>query len=135
MPRSINLLLLAAIVVLVVFAFTLLPGGLSSDVAQIGTGRPAAVLTHDPGLVQSMELMNAMSALRDEFEPGLLLLVADPGQPDGAALISTHALQPATVVLFDSQGEPIARHTGSTDEASVRRFLQQAGRGAAPAAR
>jgi hypothetical protein len=125
MSRYASLALIVAILAVIALAVALLPSGYDTDVSQVGQGRPAVVLVHDHGLVQSMELMAAVDAVRNEFEPETLIIVANPHHPAGEAFVEAHALPPVALVLFDAEGRIVDRFAGSPDPASVRRFLAQ----------
>jgi hypothetical protein len=124
MPRYANLLIFIVLLALAAFALTLMPQGFDTDVSQVGQGRPAAVLVHDHGLVRSTELMDALGAVRAEFEPDKLFIVADVHHPRGQAFVEAHGLPRVALVLFDADGALVAEHVGNTDRDSVRRFLE-----------
>jgi hypothetical protein len=125
MSRFVSLALIAVVLAIIAFAFTLLPRGYDTDVSKVGQGRPAAVLVHDHGLVQSMELMSALDAVRGEFESSTLFIVADTYHPRGQAFVEAHRLPPVALVMFDGDGDLLGRHTGNTDAESIRRFLAE----------
>jgi hypothetical protein len=125
MPRPVSIILLVAVLAIIAYAFTLLPRGYDTDVSRVGQGHPAAVLVHDHGIVQSMELMAALDAVRDEFESEMLLIVANPYHPDGEAFVEVHGLPPVALVRFDADGRLTHRFIGTPDPESVRRFLAQ----------
>lgn len=103
----------------------LMPRGYETDLARIGQGRPAAVLVHDAQYVASLELMESVNRLRDDFEPKVLFLLADLQLPHGRAFAAAHSANFDALILFDADGRRVAVHSGDTGEAAVRAFLNK----------
>ncbi|MGA8865246.1 MAG: hypothetical protein WBM09_04925 [Gallionella sp.] len=95
------LLVLVAIVVLN------LPHRFSDDLSLIGTGQPAVVLVRDKNAAESMDLMNAVNSVRNQFKGRVLFLLTDYDTPEGRAFIAANNAAPMTLVLFDAAGKPV----------------------------
>jgi hypothetical protein len=122
-PRKLILWLI--IVALPVLFVALIPRGYNSDLSRIGKNQPTAVLTHDPGFLASTQLMEGINGLRKDFEPAMQFLVADLNTPPGRKFAEEQSVSFGVLVLFDAQGRRLASHSGRTDEASLRAFLNQ----------
>jgi hypothetical protein len=125
MKRYIRPLVILAVIGLVALMLTLLPRGYDTDLTQVGAGEPAAVLIHDPNIVQSGNLMHAVDRVRDDFEPQLNFFVADQNLPDGVSFAERHALRIATMALFSPDGELIDVYTGPADAATIGAWLAE----------
>ncbi len=115
MKRYVRLLIIVAIIAAVVLMLRLLPAGYDTDLSRVGAGQAAAVLIHDPNIVQSGNLMHAVDRVRGDFEPALAFLVADQNLGDGAAFAARHGLPIATLAVFDGDGTLIGVYSGAPD--------------------
>lgn len=121
-PRTLTILAVIAVLGLVL---TLMPRGYDTDLSQIGQGRPAAVLVHDPGFVASTELMEGVNRLRGDYEPKMVFLLADLNTPQGRRFAAEQSVDLGTLVLFDAEGRRLASHSGRTGEPELRAFLDR----------
>ena len=98
----------------------LLPrGGLSTDLSQIGQGRPVAVVTYETAHPASIELMQVVNDFRAETSMDIEFLLAHLGSPDGERFARDHgASSPGLLVFFTAEGERhgVLRTPGSTTE-------------------
>lgn len=131
MRRYTRPLVILGVIAAIVLMLSLLPRGYDPDLSQIGTGQPAAVLVHDPNIVQSGNLMHAVDRVRSDFEPALRFFVADQNLSDGATFAETHALPIATLALFSADGELRDVYAGPADSDTIRGWLSERERGAA----
>lgn len=118
----------ATLVVLLVFAglaWQLLPRGFETDLSLIGTGQRAMVLVHDHQRVDSVELMESLSALRERHPDLALYMVADLNVPRGQRFAENYDLGPATLVLFDRHGTPVARLRGAQPVSAIEQWLEE----------
>ena len=122
-PRTIIVVVVVS-AVLVLFV-ALMPRGYDSDLTRIGKGQPTAVLTHDPGFLASVELMEGVNGLRKDFEPAMLFLVADFGTPQGRRFAEEQSVSFGVLVLFDAHGRRLASYSDRSEEAGLRLFLEQ----------
>lgn len=117
----------ATLVALLVFAglaWQLLPRGFETDLSLIGTGQRALVLVHDHQRVDSVELMESLSALRERHPDLALYMVADLNVPRGQRFAENYDLGPATLILFDRRGTPVDRLRGAQSASAIEQWLQ-----------
>lgn len=115
------------LIMLLVFAglaWQLLPSGFETDLSRIGTGQQALVLVHDHQRVDSVELMESLSGLRERHPDLALYMVADLNTPRGQRFAENHDLEPATLVLFDRRGSPVARLRGAQSVSGIEQWLK-----------
>ncbi len=102
------------------FIFGLLPkAGFSTDLQQIGSGKPVAVLTHESAHPTSMIMMERVETIHNQVPQGFEFLVASLGEPRGREFTDKHdAGTPGILIFFDADGTPRQRlHApASTDE-------------------
>lgn len=79
---------------------------------RIGQGTPTLVFIYDKELVASGEQMASLSQVRDELEPGVLILVADTALPATQQLMREYQSPVISFLLFDGQGQLIDQHSG-----------------------
>ena len=103
-PKFVTLTL---ILVIALFAVSLLPRGFSGDTSLIGNGTHALLLVHDDNILQSGETMAAMNAIRDEYAERLAFIVADINTPEGRTFANSHGLMPAALVFFSANGDKL----------------------------
>ncbi len=116
-------LLIAAFIAL---AVSLLPRGYSQDFSVIGKGSNVMVLVHDHDVVQSMDTMNAMNEIRDEYEGRVKFLVADRYVPEGAQFAQAHGVGRIGIIFFAPDGDTIHILDTTQDTESLRKNLDQA---------
>lgn len=117
----------AVVALLLVFAglaWQLLPRGFETDLSLIGTGQRALVLVHDHQRVDSVELMESLSGLRERHPDLALYMVADLNVPRGRRFAENYDLAAATLVLFDRRGTPVARLRGPQSIADIEQWLK-----------
>ena len=112
------------IVAVVALAVSRLPGGFSTDLARVGGGTVTVVMVHDHNFVSSVELMEALNRVRDDFEPEMQFLVADVNHPNGAAFKRERNLEVVSLYVFDPQGERVGERLVHDDLESLRAFLE-----------
>lgn len=120
-PRILTILAVIAVLGLML---ALMPPGYDTDLSQIGQGRPAVVLVHDPGFVSSVELMGSVNRLRGDYEPEMLFLLADLNIPQGRQFAAEQSVDFGVLVLFGADGRRLASHTGRSGEPGLREFLE-----------
>ncbi len=130
MKRLVRPLIIVAIIALFALMVRLLPVGYDTDLTRIGAGQPAAVLIHDPNIVQSGNLMHAVDRVRGDFEPHVAFLVADQNLDNGAQFAARQGLPIAALALFSAEGDLIDVYMGAPDSPTIRNWLaeQLAGR-------
>lgn len=119
------LITVAIVVVAIAFAATLLPRGFSDDLGRIGKGLPAAVLIHDKETVVSMDLMELMNMLRDDYEERVVFLATDIATEEGQAFAARHGVGSSILLLFDDTGRRIAVIDGIRDPETLRATLDE----------
>lgn len=121
-----TLLIVALIAGFIAVAVSLLPRGYSQDFSLIGKGGNVLVLVHDHNVVQSMDAMNAMNDVREEYEGRVTFLVADKYTPEGTKFIETYGVSPVSLVFFAPSGEKLQALYSPQDAASLRKNLNLA---------
>jgi len=81
--------------------------GYSDDLSRIGKGKAAVVLIRDKNAVQSVELMNVLEGVRDQYAGKVEFLLTDFDTPRGRAFVETNNAAPATLVLLDANGNRV----------------------------
>jgi hypothetical protein len=123
MQRLIKPAIVVLVIALLAFMATLLPRGYDTDLSQVGKGRSVVVMVHDPGIVQSGNLMHALDDVRGEFEPRLQFLLADQNLASGVAFADAYQLPIATLALLDGEGRLLDVYRSGPDREALRRWL------------
>ncbi len=118
-----RVMIIVVIVAAVALLIARMPSSFSTDLTQVGAGIVTVVLVHDHNFVASMEMLADVNRIRDEFEPDVEFLVADPNHPDGRAFMERHGLQIIRLYVFDAAGNLRAERAHQGDVDSLRRFL------------
>lgn len=116
------------VIAVVVFMLSRLPAVYDTDLSRIGAGIPAAVLVHDHNTVDSIVLMQDLDRVRSDYEPALVLLLADFHHPEGRAFAQRHDLPRASLTLFDARGELVAIYDRHRERGDLVGFLEQQAR-------
>ncbi len=113
------------IIVGVAFGVTLLPKGYSEDLSVIGSGTNVAVLVHNKEGVRSMNLMNQIDVIRDNYQGRIEFRIAESGSQQGAEFAQRNMAGDATLVLFKGDGTTAGK-VGNFDNAeSLAKTLDQ----------
>lgn len=121
-----TLVIAAWVVGFIALAVSLLPRGYSQDFSVIGKGGNVMVLVHDHNVVQSMDTMNAMNEVRDEYAGRVKFLVADKYVAEGAQFAQTYGVGSIGLVFFAPNGEVIRILDTTQDAESLRKNLNRA---------
>jgi hypothetical protein len=90
------------------FIWSQLPSGsYSTDLSGIGKGRPAVVLTQDPGYVGGAEVMELLNAIRADYEPRVAFKIAHLAYADAQDFARRHGADDGTVLLFAADGSQV----------------------------
>ncbi|MGI2170368.1 hypothetical protein ACROAE_09245 [Shewanella sp. MF05960] len=116
--------IIALIVLLFSLLVTQMPKGFTSDLEQIGTGKPAIVFVYDPNLVSSITQTEQMNEARDHLGDNVFFLLARTATPEGEAFIAKHNAGLTEVFLFDSQGVLIKRKPAVLDANELMRLVR-----------
>ena len=100
---------IASIVLLFGLLLMLMPKGFTSNLEQIGTGKPAVVFVYDPNLVSSITQTEQMNEARSHLGDNVYFLLAREATPEGEAFITKYRARPTELLLFDSAGILIKR--------------------------
>lgn len=122
-PKLLTIVLVAGVIAILI---AILPSGYSRDLSVIGKGSNVVVQVHDHNRVSSIELMEAVSTIRDEYEGHITFLVADVYTPEGKQFKTTYGIDTAALVFFAPNGEQLAVLYGQQDAEELRKALQQA---------
>jgi hypothetical protein len=97
----------------------------STDLTQIGQGRPAMVLAYDIKSMGGMEVMAMMDALHPAYEDRIDFLVAPLGAPHGHAFGERHGAINGTVVFFSAAGAALGTVHFPFDAARLQQALDE----------
>lgn len=97
----------------------------SSDLTQVGQGRPALVLMREVHVMGGERVLEQMHTIYPEFQQTMVFLLVHTGNPSGIEFASVHEASDGDVVLFDAQGRALASlsHPASADV--LRRFITE----------
>ncbi len=84
-----------------------LPRGYSDDLSRIGKGQAAVVLVHNKNSVSSLNLMHVLDEVRGKYAGQVEFLLTDANTPTGQAFINTNQAAPASLVLFNANGNRV----------------------------
>jgi len=89
-----TLIIVTCLVVVGTVLWQLLPkASFSSDLTQVGQGKPALVMLREVHVMGGERVMEQMLAVYPEFENDMVFLVVHTGHPDGQQLAATHNLR------------------------------------------
>lgn len=117
---------LISIIVMVAFllvAFMMLPKGFSSDTSIIGQGSNVVVLAHNKDSVQSLNLMDYMNKVRDDYAGRVEFVVADANTPQGSGFIQSQQVELGTLLLFGKDGNRLKVFSNINNQSSLRAAL------------
>ena len=118
-----KLIILAAIVLGIAVAVSLLPRGFPQDTSIIGKGVNVVVLVYDPNLVQGGETIIAMNEVRDEYKGHLEFIVTSINTPAGKSFIDAHGVRPSALLFFAANGRRLQTLYSPQDGKSLRNNL------------
>ena len=120
LPKFITL---GLVIVITIFAVSLLPKGFSGDISLIGKGKPVLILVHDDNILQSGETMVVMNQIRDDYSARLELVVADINTPDGRTFANTNGLMATALVFYSANGQHLKTLYSAQTAESLRQEL------------
>ncbi len=123
---SSSLLTLVAITVLLGIAVMMLPKGYDDDLSKVGQGVNTVVLIQNKGAQQSMDLLNLLNQVRDDYQGRVDFLIADVDTEEGLAFKNSQRLDSSELVLFGPDGTQLNVLNNSIDEAGLRKALDNA---------
>ncbi|OFE13731.1 hypothetical protein PHACT_11785 [Pseudohongiella acticola] len=120
------LVILGCLAVVSLVLWQLLPKAtFSSDLSQVGQGKPALVMLREIHVMGGERTIEQMQALYPEFQDQVVFLLIHTGHPDGVAFAETHSLSDGSLVLLNGRGDAVAT-MGRPDSADdLRRFILQ----------
>lgn len=95
------------LLLLVVLMVINLPRGYSDDLSRIGKGQASVVLIHNKNSVSSLNLMHVLDDVRGKYAGRVEFLLADANTPQGQEFITANHAAPATLVLFNANGNRV----------------------------
>lgn len=121
-----TLIVLTCLAVIATVLWQLLPkASFSSDMSQIGQGKPALVMLREVHVVGGELVMDQMQSIYPEFENDMVFLVVHTGHPDGQQFAETHNIRDGSLVLFDAQGRPLSASGRPDNINELRQFIRQ----------
>lgn len=95
----------------------------SSDLTQLGQGRPALVLLREVHVMGGERVLEQMQTLYPEFEQTMVFLLVHTGNPSGIEFSATHNVSDGDVVLFDGQGQALGNFSRPESAEVLRNFI------------
>lgn len=115
---------LLCLIVIATVLWQLLPkAAFSSDITQLGQGRPGLVMLREVGFVGGERVLERMQNLYPEFEQDMVFLLVHTGNPVGINFANEHNVSDGGVVIFSAQGEALASLHNPASEDVLRRFI------------
>jgi hypothetical protein len=121
-----TLITLALIAAFLVFAVTKLPRGYSNDLSRIGAGSNIAVLVHDKGAVQSLDLMALIDSVRSDYSGAAQFLMVDVAGEKGKTFSREQNISGVALAFFGPDGKRLDVRYDIRDEAGLRSALDKA---------
>jgi len=118
-----SLITIAVIIVLLGIAVYMLPEGFNDDLSMIGHGSNVVVLIQNKGAQQSMDLVNLLNDVRDDYEGKVIFLIADSDTPEGKAFEQQQQLDSSVLVFFAPDGTRLNVVDYKADEPGLRTTL------------
>ncbi|MCB1936280.1 MAG: hypothetical protein KDF59_10100 [Nitrosomonas sp.] len=119
-----KLITLGLVLIIIIFAVSLLPRGFSGDTSVIGKGIPVLVLVHDDNILQSGETMVVMNQIRNEYAARLEFVVADINTPEGRAFANSSGFMPTALIFYSSTGQNLRVIYSPQTAESLRQALE-----------
>lgn len=117
---------LACLLIVGAVLWQLLPkASFSSDLSQVGQGRPALVMLREIHVMGGERVMDDMLSIYPDYEQDMVFLVVHTGHPDGQAFSREHNVRDGELVLFDAAGTALQRSERPVDAEALRRFIDQ----------
>lgn len=115
----------ACLAVVATVLWQMLPkAAFSSDITQVGEGRPALVMLRDVGVMGGERVLEQMLAVYPEFEQQMIFLVVHTGIPAGVDFAAEHGVTDGQLVLFSGEGNVIGRSDRTASADALRRFIR-----------
>ncbi len=119
------LLTLVVLGIGVVLLVLMLPKAmLSSDLSQVGQGRPALVLVFENYSPASVDTIDLLKRVKAEHEDMLSFLVADIGAPEGRAFADRFRAGSGVLLSFSAQGQLLSQGFVADADALQRRIAE-----------
>ena len=100
----ITMAVIGGICVLLFAMFMMLPRGFKDDLTLIGQGAVSVVLTHDKNLLDSVQTMELLNAVRADYEERVEFLAVDVATPVGQGFIRKQRVGVVNLVIFEADG-------------------------------
>lgn len=121
------LVTLACLVAVATILWQLLPkAAFSSDLSQVGQGRPALVMLREVNFVGGDRVIEHMLEIYPDYEQNMVFLVVHTGNPTGQNFAAEHGVTDGDLVLFDAEGNAQSQLSQPSGVNDIRQFLQQA---------
>jgi len=121
-----SLVIVACLVVVATVLWQLLPkAAFSSDLSQVGQGKPALVMLREVHIMGGDLVMEQMLTIYPEFEGDMVFLVVHTGHPDGQLFSQTHNIRDGSLVLFDAGGNVAGVSERPDSPTELRQFIRQ----------
>lgn len=120
------LVVLTCLAVVGLILWQLLPKAtFSSDLSQVGQGKPALVMLREIHIMGGERTLAQMESLYPALQDQMTFLLVHTGHPDGVAFAETHNIGDGSLVLFDSNGQALATMGRPDSAEDLRRFISQ----------
>lgn len=120
------LISLLVLVLILIFAWFMLPKGFNKDTSLIGKGKPAIVLIYSYDSVMSTELMEEFNKIRGEYADRVEFLIVDVNAPGGKEFISANGVSAPGALFFSSGGRKVTELYSPAKAPQLKNMMQQA---------
>ncbi|MBF0256425.1 MAG: hypothetical protein HQL47_08200 [Gammaproteobacteria bacterium] len=122
-PLVISLAGLALLVGIGVLFTQVLVKPISTDLTQVGQGKPALVLAYENFSPTGGDALERLRRIKADYEAHMHFLVADLGTPEGSQLARRYQVANGQALFFNPTGEAIRVITIPPDEQLLRKGL------------
>ena len=121
-----SLITIAVIVILLGISVMMLPESYDDDLSKIGHGSNIVVLVQNKGASQSMDLLNLLNSVRNDYRGKIDFMIADIDTEEGKAFEQQQQLNSSVLVLFGPDGTRLNVINSGVDETALRTAINNA---------
>ncbi|HEY5720622.1 MAG TPA: hypothetical protein VIW02_09595 [Gammaproteobacteria bacterium] len=121
--RSRTLIVLGVVALTVLVGWSLMPAPISTDLSQVGQGRPSVVLAYENFSPVGGAALGRINALRGEYGDRVVFALADLGTPQGQAFANRYGLHDGLAVVLATDGTVHSRGAVPAEPQALRARL------------